>query len=158
MFAVLAAWVPTNGGVLELGTGVGVGTAWIVHGLAGRVDVELVTVEVDPQLSATARRLPWPMHVRLLVGDAVELLPSLGHFDLIFADAQGGKWERLDLTVDALREGGFLLVDDMTPEDGWPEQQATKQSEVGDALHRHSALVTCEMDWATGLVLCVRRR
>ncbi len=158
LLAVLSASVPTDGRVLELGTGVGVGTAWIVHGLAGRPDVEVVTVEVDPRLSAAARRQPWPAGVRFLVGDALELLPSLGRFALIFADAQGGKWERLDLTVDALGGGGFLLVDDMTPTEEWDQEQATKQSEVRDALHRHSALVACEMDWATGLVLCVRRR
>jgi len=157
LLAVLAASVPTNARVLELGTGTGVGTAWIAHGLADRPDVEVVTVDIDPQVSAAARRQPWPAGVRFLVGDAVELLPSLGRFALIFADAQGGKWERLDLTVDALAAGGFLLVDDMTPTQEWDEEQTTKQSEVRDGLHRHADLMTCEMDWATGLVLCVRR-
>ena len=43
LLAVLAAAVPANGRVLELGTGTGAGTAWITHGLqvallpAGRV-------------------------------------------------------------------------------------------------------------------------
>ena len=150
--------MPADGRILELGTGAGVGTAWIVHGVAGRADVEVVTVEVDPALSADARSARWPAFVRFLVGDAVEMLPLLGSFDLIFADAQGGKWERLDLTVDALGPGGFLLVDDMTPTDRWDAHQVTKQSEVGDELHRNPALVTCDLEWATGLVLCVRRR
>ncbi len=158
LLAVLAASVPAGGRILELGTGAGVGTAWIVHGVAGRADVKVVTAEVDPALSAGARSAPWPSYVRFVVGDAVEMLPSLGCFDLIFADAPGGKWERLDLTLDALRPGGFLLVDDMTPTDRWDAHQVTKQSEVGDELHRNPALVTCDLEWATGLILCVRTR
>jgi demethylmenaquinone methyltransferase/2-methoxy-6-polyprenyl-1,4-benzoquinol methylase len=85
------------------------------------------------------------------------MLPSLGRFDLVFADAQGGKWERLDLTIGTLRKGGFLLADDMTPTLEWEEEQAEKQSQVRDELHGHSDLIACDIDWATGLILCVRR-
>jgi demethylmenaquinone methyltransferase/2-methoxy-6-polyprenyl-1,4-benzoquinol methylase len=35
LLSVLAGAVPTGGRILELGTGVGVGLAWIVHGLLG---------------------------------------------------------------------------------------------------------------------------
>jgi predicted O-methyltransferase YrrM len=158
LLAALAASVPRRGRILELGSGVGVGTAWIVHGLGDRSDVEVVTIEVDAQIAAVFGRQPWPAHVRLVIGDAVEMLSSLGQFDLVFADAQGGKWSRLDLTVEAIREGGYLLVDDMTPTDSWEGEQVRKQSQVRDALCGSPALVTCEMDWATGVILCVRRR
>jgi len=157
LLSVLAASVPANGRILELGTGAGVGTAWIICGLIGRSDVEVVTVEVEPHIAATAQRPQWPAHVQFIIGDAVEILPSLGQFDLVFADAQGGKWERLDLTIGALQNGGFLLVDDMNPTVGWAADQVEKQSQVRDELHGHSDLVACEIDWATGVVLCVRR-
>jgi predicted O-methyltransferase YrrM len=156
LLATLAAAVPPGGRILELGTGAGVGTAWVVHGLAGRDDVEVITVEVDPATAAVARRLAWPAYVRFLVADAVEVLPGLGRFDLVFADALGGKWDRLDLTVDALAGGGFLLVDDMTPTPGWGDEQAAQQSGVRAALVGHADLVSCELDWATGVVLCTR--
>jgi len=52
LLAVLAAAVPRGGRVLELGTGTGVGTAWLTHGLGSRTDVEVRTVEIDP---ATAK-------------------------------------------------------------------------------------------------------
>jgi len=157
LLAVLAASVPLNGRILELGTGAGVGTAWIVHGLGDRSDVDVVTAEVDPQLVGALQAQHWPAHVQFLCGDAVQLLPSLGRFDLVFADAQGGKWERLDLTVAALAPGGFLLVDDMAPTDRWDAVQVTKQSSVRRTLRGHPDLVSCEMDWATGVVLCARR-
>ena len=44
---------------------------------------------------------------------ALEMLDSAGQFDLIFADAQGGKWDGLDRAIAALRPHGLLIVDDM---------------------------------------------
>jgi len=41
LLAALAAVVPDGGRVLEIGTGVGTGLAWLVHGLGARRDVEL---------------------------------------------------------------------------------------------------------------------
>ena len=156
LLAVLAAAVPRGGRILELGTGAGVGTAWIVHGLKDRLDVAVVTIERDPAVAVVAQSQAWPGCVEFVVGDAVELLPSVGHFDLVFADAQGGKWERLDLSIDSLTVGGLLLVDDMTPRSGWTADQAITQSNVRSALLVHPSLVACELDWATGVILCAR--
>jgi predicted O-methyltransferase YrrM len=110
LLSVLAAAVPVQGRVLELGTGTGVGTAWITHGLRGRDDVEVVTVEIDTATAALAAQHPWPSWVKVINGDAVEVTLRSGSFDLIFADAQGGKWDGLDTTVAALRPGAHLLV------------------------------------------------
>ncbi len=54
LLAALAAAVPGGGRVLEIGTGVGVGLAWLVHGLGARRDVEVVTVELDDEVQRTA--------------------------------------------------------------------------------------------------------
>jgi len=56
--AALAAAVPSGGRVLEIGTGVGVGLAWLVHGLGARRDVEVVTVELDDEVQRTALSAP----------------------------------------------------------------------------------------------------
>lgn len=161
LLATLAVDVPERGRVLELGTGVGVGTAWIVSGLegAGRDDVEVVTVEFDASTAATAAGASWPPFVRLVEGDAVALLASgsLGTFDLVFADAQGGKWEGLDRTIAALRQEGVLLVDDMRPQSSWSEGQRSKQELVRRTLLRHPELEAIELDVGTGCILCTRR-
>ena len=99
LLAVLAAAVPPGGRILELGTGAGVGTAWIVHGLKDRLDVAVVTIEADPAVAVVAQSQSWPVCVEFVIGDAVEMLPTVGHFDLVFADAPGGKWDRLDLSI-----------------------------------------------------------
>jgi len=157
LLAVLAAAVPVNGRVLELGTGTGVGTAWIVHGLRERDDVEVVTVEIDAATAALAAQYRWPPQVRLLTGDALEVTRRAGRFDLIFADAQGGKWEGLDATVAALRPGGQLLVDDMTPGEFADEHHARKTSEVRSLLLGHADLISVEIAWSSGLILSTRK-
>jgi demethylmenaquinone methyltransferase/2-methoxy-6-polyprenyl-1,4-benzoquinol methylase len=158
LLAVLAAAVPPGGRVLELGTGTGVGTAWIVHGLGGRADVEVVTVDIDEATSGLAAQATWPAYVRLVVGDAVEVTAREGAFDLIFADAQGGKWEGLDVTVGALRPGGQLLVDDMTPPHFADDLHERKTAEVRTRLLGHPELVSVAIDWSSGVILSTRRR
>lgn len=157
LLAVLAAAVPANGRVLELGTGTGVGTAWIVHGLRGRDDVEVVTVEIDAATAALAAQYRWPPWVGLRTGDALEVTRRAGRFDLIFADAQGGKWEGLDATVAALRPGGQLLVDDMTPGEFADEHHMRKTAEVRSRLLGHPDLISVEIAWSSGLILSTRR-
>lgn len=156
LLAVLAAAVPASGRVLELGTGTGVGTAWIIGGLHGRDDVEVVTVEIDPVTAALAAQQAWPPWARFITGDAIEVIRDAGDFDLIFADAQGGKWEGLDVTIAALRPGGQLLVDDMRPPEFADEHHARKTSEVRSQLLRHVDLISVEIAWSSGLILSTR--
>ncbi|MGH7153843.1 MAG: O-methyltransferase [Acetobacteraceae bacterium] len=158
LLAVLAAAVPTKGRVLELGTGTGADTAWITHGLQGRCDVEVVTVEIDAATAALAAQYTWPSWVTLLTGDAMKVTCTAGTFDLIFADAQGGKWEGLDTTVAAVRPSGHLLVDDMTPSEFMDDHHARKTSEVRARLLDHPGLTSVEIAWSTGLILSTRRR
>ena len=49
LLAVLAAAVPSRGRLLELGTGAGVGTAWLTYGLQRTTDVELLTGRNRPR-------------------------------------------------------------------------------------------------------------
>jgi demethylmenaquinone methyltransferase/2-methoxy-6-polyprenyl-1,4-benzoquinol methylase len=158
LLSVLAGEVPEGGRVLELGTGVGVGTAWIVAGLAsaGRSDVAVVTVESEPRMAALARDGEWPDCVSLVEGDVLDVLGGLGQFDLVFADAHGGKWEGLDRTVGVLRSGGVLLVDDMRPQQWWTDGQRSKQEMVRHSLLGHPDLDSIELDVGSGVILCTR--
>src|SRR5437764_11721149 len=92
LLGVLAAAVKQEGSILELGTGAGVGVAWIVAGLGARTDVRVVSVELDPDLAVLAAKSDWPDFVQLEAGDALDVLQRPGRWDLIFADAPGGKW------------------------------------------------------------------
>ena len=155
--AALAAAVPQGGRILELGTGVGTGLAWLVHGLGTREDVSVVSVDIDPDIQAIARAAPWPDWVELALGDAAALLPTLGHFDLVFADAPGGKLERLDLSLAALQPRGLLVVDDMDlslhEEDGLQDAIARVRVE----MLAMPELRCAELDFGSGVILGVRQ-
>jgi predicted O-methyltransferase YrrM len=153
----LSAAVRPGGRILEMGTGVGVGTAWIIEGLGERDDVELVSIELDPATHALAAGGEWPAYVSLLQGDVLVHLSGLGAFDLIFADAQGGKWEGLERTIAALEPRGVLLVDDMAPQDWWNEEQQRNQERVRATMLSHRHLVAAELAEASGMIVATRR-
>lgn len=160
LLAVLAAGVPERGRVLELGTGTGVGTAWLVSGLLPRRDVTVTSVELDPERAALAASGDWPGFVDFRTGDALELLPGLGAVDLIFADAGAGKQVGLELTIAALAPHGVLVVDDMTPAPGstWDSEFAARQEAVRHTLLGHDRLAAVELGgYGSGVILATAR-
>jgi hypothetical protein len=62
----------------------------------------------------------------------------------------GRKWDGLDRTISALAAGGLLVVDDMTVQPSWNDEQAARQKQVGDTLLRHPALSAVELDCSSG--------
>jgi demethylmenaquinone methyltransferase/2-methoxy-6-polyprenyl-1,4-benzoquinol methylase len=128
------------------------------HGLTGRDDVEIVTVEADPHTAALAAEASWWSRVHPRVGDALAVLEETGTFDLIFADAPAGKWTGLDRTIAALEPGGLLVVDDMRPLPSWDDVQRAAKDRVRDTMLTHPDLVGVELDAASGIVLAVKRR
>jgi predicted O-methyltransferase YrrM len=102
--------------VAEIGTGTGVGAAWIVSALPPRTP--FFTTEIDPDRAAAARDLfAGDENVHVLEGDWRELLPPEAPFDLIFYDAmkQLHPQEDGDLVAGLLAPGGIALLDDLTP-------------------------------------------
>ena len=97
------------------------------------------------------------LEVGLALGDATSLLPSLGHFDLVFADAPGGKLEGLGRSVAALQPRGLLVVDDMDlslhEEDGLQDAIARVRVE----MLAMPELRCAELDFGSGVILGVRR-
>lgn len=157
LLAALAAHLPAGARVLELGTGTGVGTAWITSGLLPRTDVTVITAEKDPATATLATRGDWPGFVNLRCADALAVLGNAGEFDLIFADAPGGKWEGLDRTIAALAPHGMLIVDDMTATPQWDDEQHARQHEVRQTLLGSPLLTSVELDHGSGIILSTRR-
>src|SRR6187399_2254187 len=96
LLATLAASKPA-GRFLELGTGTGHGTAWLLAGMDAAST--LVTVDADDAVVAVARRhLGSDSRVTFHVADGAEFLRSapLAQFDLVYADAWPGKFSHLD--------------------------------------------------------------
>jgi demethylmenaquinone methyltransferase/2-methoxy-6-polyprenyl-1,4-benzoquinol methylase len=157
LLATLAAHLPAGARVLELGTGTGVGTAWITAGLLPRTDVTVVTAEIDPATAAVAARGDWPGFVELRCAGALTVLGGSGRFDLIFADAPGGKWDGLDRTIAALAPHGMLIADDMTPAPHWDSEHRARQREVRQTLLGSPLLASVELAHGSGVILSTRR-
>jgi predicted O-methyltransferase YrrM len=98
--------------VAEIGTGCGVGSAWILSALDP--EVAFVTVELDGQRAAAAAELlAGDENATVLPGDWREVLPGEAPFDLLFAD--GGRAKYHEDVVGLLAPGGTLFLDDLTP-------------------------------------------
>jgi demethylmenaquinone methyltransferase/2-methoxy-6-polyprenyl-1,4-benzoquinol methylase len=157
LLAALAAHLPAGARALELGTGTGVGIAWIISALLPRTDVTITTVEKDPQTAALAAQGNWPGFVNLRCADALQVLAEGGTFDLIFADAQGGKWDGLDRTIAALNPHGMLIVDDMTATPDCNAEECAMQNQVRQALLTSPLLISAELSHGSGVILSTRR-
>ncbi len=158
LLATLSTAVPEGGRILEIGTGVGVGLAWLVHGLGERHDIEVVTVELDDGVQKTTRSASWPPWVHFKSGDGAEVVGGLGAFDLIFPDAPGGKIFKLDRTVAALRPGGVLIVDDMDLTRHEDEELRAALTVVRQRLLEDAELVCAELGYSSGVIVAVKRR
>ena len=116
----------------------------------------MTSVEKDPGTAAAAAGGYWPPFVSLRCDDALDVLSEGGAFDLIFADAPGGKWDGLDRSVAALRPRGLLIVDDMTPEPHWTDSHRAAQEKVRQALMSAPGLTSAELAVGSGVILSVR--
>lgn len=99
-----------------MGTGAGVGAAWIASELPP--SVPFVTVELDEGLAAAAADLfAADEHVRVLCGDWHEVMPAEAPFDLLFYDGGGRQHPERDgeEVLRLLAPGGTLVMDDLTP-------------------------------------------
>ncbi len=156
LLAALAASKP-GGRLLELGTGTGLGAAWLLAGMdaAARLD----TVDTDANVVAVARRhLASDPRVTFHVMDGAAFLAHAapGQFDFIFADTWPGKFTHLEQALSLLRAGGIYVVDDLLPQPNWPEGHAPKVPALIEALERLPEFTTVKLAWASGLMLVVR--
>jgi predicted O-methyltransferase YrrM len=143
-----------SGNLLELGTGTGIGTAWLLDGMDE--NARLVTIDNDPNVADVARRhLSDDRRVRFRLEDAAEWILTQREisFDLIFADAWVGKYSYLDDALRLLKLGGLYVIDDMLPQPNWPEGHAENVARLVAALESRRNLAVTKLNWSTGIVI-----
>jgi predicted O-methyltransferase YrrM len=132
-FLAMLAAACHGGRIGEIGTGVGIGTAWMAGAMPA--DCTLVTVEIDARrAAASAQLLASDRRVRVLKGDARELLPPCGPFDLLFADGGWRDPAGLSGLVDLIRVGGQIVMDDVTPLLALPPDAPVPENDVKRAF------------------------
>ena len=152
----LAASKP-SGNFLELGTGTGIGTAWLLAGMDA--DSRLVTVDVDANVVRIAQRhLGDDPRVTFQVMDGAAFLEGSTPYayDLIYADAEPGKFTHLDLALSLVKIGGVYFVDDLLPQASWPVGHAPKVPALMADLAQRRGFVSTRFSWASGLMMLVR--
>jgi predicted O-methyltransferase YrrM len=157
LLRTLASTKP-SGVFLELGTGTGLSTAWILAGMDSTAT--LTTVDNDASVQAIARRhLGRDARVAFHTMDGAAFLVTLRgrQFDFIFADTWPGKYDHLEEALQLLKPGGLYIIDDMLPQSNWPEGHAEKASLLLATLEKREDLHVTKLSWATGILIATRK-
>ncbi len=121
--------------MLEIGTFTGFGT--LMMAAAQGTSGHLITLEVDEETAATARRhiedSPHREQIELVVGDALEGLERLdGPFDLVYIDAWKSDYPAYyEAVVPKLAERGVIVADNLFRGGAALDTSATDQNSVG---------------------------
>ena len=158
LLRIFAASRPA-GQFLELGTGTGVATAWLLDGMDQASRLE--SVDNDPTVVAIARRhLGSDPRVTFHLDDGAAFIErqTSGSYDFIFADTWPGKFSHLEQALALVRVGGIYFIDDLLPQASWPAGHATSVSALIERLATHDRFVATKLAWASGLMVLVRTR
>ncbi|QWC85479.1 class I SAM-dependent methyltransferase [Nocardioidaceae bacterium] len=116
LLASLAA--SRQGTLAEIGTGTGVGAAWLRSGLAP--GAHLVTAELDARLADTAAGVfAGDPQVEVLAADWQSLVER-GPFSLLFCDSSLAEASNPATLAELVEPGGVVVVDDFVATTTWP--------------------------------------
>lgn len=158
LLRTLAATKP-GGRFLELGTGTGIGTAWLLSGMDA--ESRLDSVEIDSNVSDIARRhLGKDPRVSFHSADGIDFLKkaSSPRYDFIYADTWPGKFSHLELALSLVRVGGIYFIDDLLPQPAWPAEHASKIPMLIAELEKRPDFISTRLAWSSGLMILVRTR
>lgn len=146
-----------NGTFLELGTGTGLCTSWMLQGMCK--SSRLITVDNEKPLVDVAKKyLGNDPRVEFVISNGEEVIEKLppSSVDLIFADTWPGKYNHLEETLNLLKVGGIYIIDDMLPQENWPEGHEDKAIKLMQNLAARNNFTITKMCWSTGLMICVK--
>ena len=154
LLRLLAASKP-GGHFLELGTGIGMGLAWLRQGM--NAHARLVTVEPETgYLEIAKNAFAGDERIEFLEQTGEEFLEQATRrtkFDLIFADAWPGKYSHFEQALHCLAPGGLYVIDDLLPQANWPEGHQENVDQLAQRLRALPGMIRLELEWCSGLVI-----
>ena len=148
-----------SGSILELGTGTGLATAWLLDGMDGQSC--LVTVDRNENNVAIARKfLGRDSRVTFQIEDGSAFIQSSlkkrQTFDLVFADMHPGKYQFLEETLRLLKTGGLYVIDDMLLQTSWDEEHVSRVYRLIAELERRKDMHITKLNWSSGIILAAK--
>jgi predicted O-methyltransferase YrrM len=147
-----------SGRFLELGTGTGLSTAWILEGMDS--NSTLISFDNDEKFLNIAHKfLDKDNRLKLVLSDGEDWIKSnlSQKFDYIFADTWHGKYLLLDEVLEMLNKGGLYIVDDMLPQPNWPDGHQEKAVNFVKYLESRKDLTLTKQNWSTGIIIAVKK-
>ena len=165
--SLLAATVGARS-VVEIGTGTGVGSLWLLRGM--QPDGVLTTVDVEPEHQRVARETFKAAEiasnrVRLISGRALEVLPRLtdAAYDLVFCDAEKTEYpDYLEQAFRLLRPGGIVVFDNAlwegrVADPAQRDEQTTAIRDLGRSMREDDRFLSALLPCGDGLLCGVKR-
>ena len=156
LLATLCASKPA-GKFLELGTGCGLSTVWMAEGMDRQS--RLISVDNDAEVMAVAKEyLGDDERITFVCGSGESVIDESeeNSVDLIFADTWPGKYHYLEEALALLKVGGIYVIDDMLPQDNWPEGHDVKVEALVKHLKARDDLYVVELAWASGVMIATK--
>lgn len=103
--------------VVEIGTGAGISSVWLLRGMTAAGVLTSIDVELEHQRAARETLQAAgiaPSRYRLIAGRAMEVLPRLtdSAYDIVFIDADKTEYHAyFEQALRLLRPGGLVLID-----------------------------------------------
>lgn len=153
----LAALAASREGTLaELGTGTGVGSAWLSSGAPK--EARIVSAELDPALAEDVQKIFADVeNVEIVSGDW-STLEQYAPFSLLFVDVRE-VMESIDVLAGLLEPGGIAVLDDFVPSPFWPPIVDGQVDSVREQWLTDERFVAVEMliDPDASLIIATRR-
>lgn len=154
---LLAALAASRTGTLgELGTGCGVGSAWLSSGAP--TGARIVSAELDPALAEVVQKLfAGTDNVEVTSGDW-STLERYAPFSLLFVDVRDVK-RSVDIVADLMEPGGIAVLDDFTPSEFWPPIFEGRVDTVREEWLTDDRFTAVEVliDAGTSVIIATRR-
>lgn len=150
--------------VVEIGTGTGVSSLWLLRGM--RADGVLTTVDIEAEHQRLARQsfteagIP-ANRARTISGAALDVLPRLtdGHYDLVFCDGDKAEYSAyLKEALRLLRPGGVVAFDnalwhDRVADPAQRDENTVSIRDLGHQIAEHPDLVSVLLPVGDGLLV-----
>ena len=167
VLSVLAASAQARS-VVEIGTGAGVGSLYLLRGMPVEGVLTTIDIEVEHQRAAKeafAEAGVRATRTRTISGRALDVLPRLtdGAYDLVFIDADKESYPAyVEQALRLLRPGGVVALDnalwhDRVADPARRDEVTTIIREVGRALRGDERVLSAMLPTGDGLLLGVRR-